>query len=107
MRNAFIVAVLAFLLSPNTIARNNFVEVKAKEHSCEQLQEIVSEQKQVRIKGFGSADVFAIRSDACSVMKECVQRKFICEEYKTKWRTTDKFSCVVGYACRAFPNRAG
>ena len=106
MRNVFMVAVFAFLLSHQGSASNDYVTVKSKDHSCAELQEIITEHRIVHIKGFGSINVFAEQREACGSLEKCRNRKNLCDPFKTKWRTNDKKVCKVGYACRITPDRS-
>ena len=106
MKNAFIVAIFALLLSPQIIAKDRFIKIKSKEHSCEALRGIVNEEKLARIKGFGSLDVYSTRFQACNVIKRCARGLAICEPFRTTWRTTDKRFCTVGFTCKVTPDNS-
>ena len=101
------VAVLAFLISPQIVADGRFKKVKARDHSCVELIEIVNTEQNVLMKGFGSTTVSATGASACKVDRRCQLGRFICVPFKTNWRTSDKRFCTVGFSCMTFSDRSG
>lgn len=106
MKNALIVALFAFFLSPQIIAKDRVTKIKSKEHSCEELQNIINTEKTVRIKGLGSVRVYSTKFEACNVIKRCARNLAICDPFITNWRTTDARFCSAGFSCKVTPDNS-
>lgn len=66
--------------------------IDSKTFQCHELKQLVAERQQVNFRGIlgSSSSVFA-SSDACNIVTE--------RPVPSAWRTSDQFSCVVGFRC--------
>ena len=70
-------------------------EVRSKDFTCSELQELVQEEGAVKIRSFGSALVYSNANDCVDDLP--VHDDF--QVFRSTWNTMDKFFCVVGYRC--------
>ena len=66
--------------------------IDSRSFQCHELKQLVAEREQVHLRGIlgSSSSVFA-SSDACNIISE--------RPVPSAWRTSDQFSCVVGFRC--------
>jgi len=73
--------------------------IQADTYACNDLQQLVAEQQQVTLSGFlGTVSVYASANSCDSILDRPIP---------VAWRTTDVFSCVVGYRCEEVIGKEG
>ena len=82
-------------LSLTCVANAGTLEVKSKDFTCAELNQLVQEEGTVHIKWLGSLDVHSRASD-CNFSRN--GRRLVA--FQTTWRTMDKRFCVAGYSCK-------
>ena len=66
--------------------------LNSKDYRCQELQDLADEQGKVFLRGFlGASSLVHASAESCASF---VERPVI-----SAWRTSDAFSCVVGYRC--------
>lgn len=66
--------------------------VNARSYQCNDLKQLVAERQQVVLTGFlGTSSSVYASADSCDTILE--------KSFPSAWRTSDVFSCVVGYRC--------
>jgi len=70
-------------------------KVRAKNYTCQELQDLVQAEGTVHVYGFGSLLVHA-NENACDGYRLGERQ----EAYKTTWKTKDERFCVAGVSCR-------
>ncbi len=87
--NSLLLASLLIAASGTSVAE---VPLKARAYQCQELRDLVTEKERVYLKGFlGSKSSVYSSASSCSELHEVA--------VKSAWRTSDVFSCVIGYRC--------
>jgi|GEM_PF-4180846 len=94
MKMIFVIigAILGFS-SSGQAHKKEILEVRAKDFSCHELQDLVAQEGHIFIKGFGQLDVFKNK-------KSCKEHfGYRTKNAKVHFPTNNKTFCYVGYRC--------